>query len=497
MNVVDIYYNLVFVIPETILAVMGCLILLFGVFFDKKSNYLYILSQVTLFCTLFGLYFVYSNYLLIGDVRAYSLGHAVVIDPISLFLKSLIVLFTIIIFVYSEKYLRIVGLYDSQYFSLCLFSTLGMFVLVSCGNFLSLYLGMELLALPIYGLVGMSRSYKYCTEAALKYFVMGSVSSAILLFGISFIYGGSGELGLKSISVLIYSGALDNDVLTHVGVVLLCVGIAFKFGAIPFHMWVPDVYKGAPIPVVLFISTTPKLAAFGLLFRILYTTFHGLLHEWAGLFVVMGILSVSFGNLVAIAQSNIKRMLAYSTIAHVGFVFLAIAHACQDRFVFSLFYILIYSFSSLSIFGFVLLLGNSRAECENLSDFSGLFKVNPLVSLFILITLLSLAGIPPLVGFYAKFLVLKGLVDLTFYYVMFAALLFSVIGSFYYLRVIKLMFFDSSLNFNFGIHSSMSRLGTYILYLNSLFLLFFGLYPYPVLSICKALLVSSSRIFIF
>jgi NADH-quinone oxidoreductase subunit N len=301
---------------------------------------------------------------------------------------------------------------------------------------------LELLSLSMYSLVAMQRDNPLATEAAMKYFVLGALASGMLLYGMSMIYGVTGSLDFTKISEAVDLGTIDHSVLAY-GLVFLIVGVAFKFGAVPFHMWVPDIYQGAPTAITLFIGSAPKLAAFAMLMRLLVDGLEGLYLDWQGILILLSILSMFTGNILAIAQTNIKRMLAYSTISHVGYLLLGVLTASHSGYAASLFYTISYTLMSLGAFGMVLLLSRAGYEAENLDDFKGLNTRKPWYAFIMLILMLSMAGVPPMLGFWAKWSVLGQVVQAGMVWLAVLAVLAAVIGAFYYLRIVKLMYFDA------------------------------------------------------
>jgi NADH-quinone oxidoreductase subunit N len=313
---------------------------------------------------------------------------------------------------------------------------------VSASHFVSLYLGLELLSLSLYAMVAFQRDSKQATEAAMKYFVLGALASGMLLYGMSMLYGVTGSLEIGAVRDRIASGGPDNLIVTF-GLVFVIVGLAFKLGAVPFHMWIPDVYHGAPTAVTLFLGVAPKLAAFAMFMRLLIAGLPDLADAWRDMLVVMALLSMGVGNVIAIAQTNIKRMLAYSTISHMGFFLLGILSASPNGYGSAMFYILVYAVMSAGGFGMIILLSRAGFEAENLDDFKGLNQRQPWYAFLMLIIMFSMAGVPPTAGFFAKFMVIQSVVNVDMAWLAVAAVLFSVIGAFYYLRVVKLMYFDA------------------------------------------------------
>jgi NADH-quinone oxidoreductase subunit N len=420
-------------LPEVALLVMTCFVLLVDLFLpEHQKHWVYVLSQAALIIA------VLCVALLWGDQEITMQGHFIN-DGLAIILKSFAFLAGSMAFAYIYPYLKRHGISLGEFYTLALFSILGLCVLVSAGTMLTLYLGLELLSLPLYGMVAMMRSCETASEAAMKYFVMGALASGMLLFGISLVYGATGSLTLDGLPIYFLQAGHPN-LLVMLGLVFMVIGVAFKFGAAPFHLWVPDLYSGTLVPVVLFIGSVPKLAAFGMMVRILWDQFGAVPQAWADYLLFMGVLSLIIGNIAAIAQTNIKRMLAYSAIGHVGFIFLA---AYINDFAAGLFYVLSYVLMSLAAFGLLTTLSISGKEIETISDLRGLDKQHRWLALLMMLTFLSLAGIPPTVGFYAKLVVLGGLISHEAYWIAGLALVTSVIAAYYYLRVIWVMYFEA------------------------------------------------------
>jgi NADH-quinone oxidoreductase subunit N len=333
-------------------------------------------------------------------------------------------------------------MFKGEFFSLALFATLGMMVMISASHFMTLYLGLELLSLSLYAMVALQRESTVATEAAMKFFVLGALASGFLLYGMSMVYGATGTLHTAQLSEIIQSGMIDHAVLV-VGLVFIVAGISFKLSAAPFHMWAPDVYQGAPTAVTLFVGSAPKLAAFGFVMRLLVDGLGEMVADWQGMLVILSVASMAIGNVVAIVQSNIKRMLAYSTISHMGFVLLGFIAAGEDGYSSSLFYIAAYVLMTLGAFGIIMILAREGFESENISDFKGLNQRNPWLALIMMFLMLSMAGIPPMIGFYAKLSVLQAVLSAGYIWLTVVAVMLSLIGAFYYLRIIKFMYFDA------------------------------------------------------
>jgi NADH-quinone oxidoreductase subunit N len=356
-----------------------------------------------------------------------------------------------------------------------------MMVMISANHFLVLYVGLELLSLSLYALVAMHRDNKQATEAAMKYFVLGALASGLLLYGMSILYGLTGSLELNKIASSVYIG-VQNPMLLSFGIVFLVAGLGFKLGVAPFHMWVPDIYQGAPSAVTLFIGSAPKLAAFAFTMRILVDGLQPAVAEWQGMLAVMAVLSMAIGNLAAIMQSNIKRMLAYSTISHMGFMLLGILSGTFAGYSVSMFYAIVYVLMSLGTFGLVVYLSQNGLEAENLDDFKGLNQRHPWLAALMAMLMFSMAGIPPFVGFYAKLSVLQALVGAGWLWLALVAVLFSLIGAYYYLRVVKLLYFDAP-------HPDSQPLVVHadsraLLSLNGLAVLLLGIAPQALITLC-------------
>jgi NADH-quinone oxidoreductase subunit N len=468
--------NMTPAIPEVFLLGMACTILIVDLFLSDRSRIItYLLAQLALLGTMF----LTLNSMSTETVLTFS--NTFIRDPMSDVLKVAIYIATFITFMYAKDYLRDRGIFKGEFYVLGLFAALGMMILVSAHNFLTVYLGLELLSLSLYAMVAMQRDSILASEAAMKYFVLGAIASGMLLYGISIIYGLTGTLDLGEVAVKIT--ALDQGVLLAFGLVFMIVGIAFKLGAVPFHMWVPDVYHGAPTAVTLFIGSAPKIAAFAMLMRLLVDGLIGLHAQWEGILIILAVLSMGIGNLLAIAQGNIKRMLAYSTISHVGFLILGALTGTQSGFASSMFYTLVYVLMSLGGFGMVMLLSRKGFEAENLDDYKGLNARSPWYAFMMLILMFSMAGVPPFLGFWAKLVVLQEVIAADMMWLAIVGVVFSVIGAFYYLRIIKLMYFDKPEDTAPLVSSLDTRL---MLSLNSLAVLGLGLFPGGLLAVCQA-----------
>jgi NADH-quinone oxidoreductase subunit N len=433
--------------PELFLATMACVILLVDLFAGQARRWL--TGSLTLLTLVGCAVITYANF---GDMAALTFANMFVDDTIADFLKLLVYIVVFVVLVYGRDYMIERNLDKGEYYLLVLFATLGMMVMISAYNFLTLYLGLELMSLSLYAMVAIDRDSPRATEAAMKYFVLGALASGLLLYGMSMIYGATGTLELGLVAQAIQDGVANRTILVF-GLVFLVAGIGFKLGVVPFHMWVPDVYHGAPTAVTLFISTAPKLAAFAMALRLLVSGLLGMADQWQTMLMLMAVLSIGIGNLAAIAQQNIKRMLAYSGISHMGFMLLALMSGMAgpdtnplvalNAYSSAMYYSVAYVIMSLGAFGMVLLLSRAGYEAENLEDFKGLNKRSPWFAVVMMVLMLSMAGIPFFVGFFAKFSVLLAAVAADHVAVVVIAVMFSLVGAYYYLRVVKLMYFDA------------------------------------------------------
>ncbi len=425
-------------LPEIFVAAMACVVLLADLFItEQRRGLTHTLALLTL---VFAAIITLRVMVPVGDsVLAFS--ETFVRDRFGDVLKLFAYLVLAGVFVYAKHFLRAAGLFKGEFYSLSLFALLGVMIMVSAANLLTVYLGLELLALSSYALVAIDRDSASGSEAAMKYFILGSLASGILLYGMSLVYGATGSLQLGEISQALAGGMSDNLMLSF-GLAFMVVGIAFKLGAVPFHMWLPDVYQGAPAAVTLLISSLPKLGYLALAIRLLADGMGNMHADWQAMLAVLAALSLILGNVVAIAQSNIKRMLAYSTISHVGFILLGILAASPAGYAAAMFYTIVYAMMSAGAFAVMILLSGNGIEAENLDDFKGLAKRSPWYALMMLMIMFSLAGIPVFVGFFAKWQVIAAAIQADFVGLAVLAVITAVIGAFYYLRVVKLMYFD-------------------------------------------------------
>ncbi len=462
-------------LPEIFVLAMVSLILVIDAAVDDSKRYLaYVLSLVTL---------AGAAFLTVRDfstLPVLTLGGLFIDDPLSDVLKLFLYLTVAIVLVYSRDYLRIRGLYKGEFFVLALFALLGMMVMVSASHFLTLYLGLELLSLSLYAMVALQRDSSVATEAAMKYFVLGALASGMLLYGMSMVYGVTGSLALGDIAIVLQDGT-DLRIPLVFGIVFVVAGLAFKLGAVPFHMWVPDVYHGAPTAMTLFVGSAPKIAAFAFVVRVLGQGLESQVSEWRDMLVILAVLSMAIGNIAAIAQSNLKRMFAYSTISHMGFMLLGVLAGSQNGYGAAMFYVLVYTLMTLGGFGMILLLSRAGFEADRLDDFKGLNRRSPWLAFVMLLLMFSMTGIPPTVGFYAKLAVLQAVVEIGYVWLAVAAVLFSLVGAFYYLRIVKLMYFDTPQDTAPIAPGIDARL---IMSANGIAVLALGILPQPLMAVC-------------
>ena len=431
---------------EIFLLAMACVILIVDLFVrDKNRSLTYFLTQASLVGSA-----IVTVMASTGQV-AYTFSNMFVGDLMGDVLKLMLDLVMVVVLLYSRSYvLERPNLARGEFYTLTLFATLGMMVMISANHFLTVYIGIELLSLSLYGMVALNRDSVQATEAAMKYFVLGALASGLLLYGISMIYGATGTLEITAVAERLFSNQADMIVLVF-GVVFLVAGIAFKLGVVPFHMWIPDVYHGAPTAVTLIIASAPKLAAFAIVMRMLVGGLLAASHDWQSMLLILSVLSMAVGNFAAIAQTNLKRMLAYSAISHMGFMLLGLvvgvvgsgdARIAVNAYSSSMFYIVTYVLTSAGTFGMILLLSRAGFESEEIRDFSGLNKRSPWFAAIMMMMMFSMAGIPFFVGFFAKFSVLQAVVIADQIWLAIVAVFFSLVGAYYYLRVVKVMYFD-------------------------------------------------------
>lgn len=485
-----------FVIPdfypaaaELFVAAMSFVILLVGTFRQNARHIVYTLTQLTL---VFAAVITWRT--MDGQVN-FTFSNMYVDDLMGDFLKLMLYLSVAVVLLYSRGYMNDRKMETTEYYLLAIYATLGMMVMISANHFLTIYLGLELLSLALYAMVALERDSARATEAAMKYFVLGALASGLLLYGISMIYGATGTLEISSVAQSIYHQAGNRTVLMF-GLVFVVAGLAFKLGVVPFHMWIPDVYQGAPAAITLFIASAPKLAAFAMAMRLLVNGLFELAEQWQSMLMFLAVLSIVLGNLAAIAQTNLKRMLGYSGISHMGFMLLGLMsgvvggdrHFALNAYSSSMFYVISYVMMSMASFGVILLLSRSGFEAETLDDFRGLNKRNSWFAGVMAMVMFSMAGIPFFIGFFAKFSVLQAVVAAGYIWLAILAVVMSLIGAFYYLRVVKLMFFDEPAD-TAPITATLDM--RVLLSLNGVAIAALGLMPQTLMSLCAYSLLGS------
>lgn len=467
------------VVPEIILLSMACLVLVVDLFLSQKKR------GITLFLSIFTLILTYVAVHFV-EVGSSTFNGTFVMDSLAVTLKLSVLAISVLIFVYSRDYLAARDMYRGEYFVLALVAILGMMVMISATSFLLIYLGLELLSLSLYAMVALDRDSAKASESAMKYFVLGALASGMLLYGISILYGITGSLDLAVVAAKTAELSGQHMIAFSFAMTFVVVGLAFKFGAVPFHMWVPDVYQGAPTSVTLLIGTVPKIAGFAMMIRLLAEGLPSLQIEWSQMLMFLAIISMGLGNIVAIAQTNFKRLLAYSTISHVGFIFLGILAGTSTGYSAAMFYVITYALTASVAFGVILLMSAKGFESDNLSDLKGLNDRSPWMAAVLSIALFSMAGLPPTVGFYAKLSVINSVIQIDLVWLAVVAVLFSVIGLFYYLRAVKVMYFDKIETSEEFISPTFSLDSRVLLSGNSLSLIFLGLFPSLLMSYCVA-----------
>ena len=481
------------VYPEIVLLVMACVIAMTDLFVKnprRTSTYVLTLLSLGVVALLNGLYAQ-------GGQTIYAFGNMVVSDSMGNWLKCFATIAVMVTLVYGRPYAADRDmLRGGELFTLAMFSLLGISVMISGNNFLVIYLGLELLTLSSYALVALRRDSATATEAAMKYFVLGAMASGFLLYGLSMMYGATGSLDVNAVFKAIASGQIKHQVLVF-GLVFVVAGLAFKLGVVPFHMWIPDVYQGAPTAVTLLVAGAPKLAAFAIIIRLLVEGFLPLAFDWQQMLAVLAIASLLLGNLAAIAQTNLKRMLAYSTISQMGFVLLGLMAgvvngntlSAANAYSSAMFYMVTYVLTTLASFGVILLLAREGFESEEIADFAGLNQRSPLYAGVMAVCMFSLAGIPPMVGFYAKLSVLQALISsgqgVHIALAVFAVMM-SLIGAFYYLRVVKVMYFDEPITATTVAAPLDVRA---VLSVNGALVLLLGVVPGGLMSLCANAIV--------
>jgi NADH-quinone oxidoreductase subunit N len=486
--------NLAPLYPEIFLVIAASAILLIDMFLsDAKRNLTYLLSLIALVIAGVLTWMDFSS-----GATAYTFRNMFVSDPMSNLLKLFCYLAVGLTFIYSRQYGTLRNMTSNgiggEFYVLALFALVGQMVMISANNFLSAYLGLELMSLSTYALVALRRDHTASTEAAMKYFILGALASGFLLYGVSMLYGATGSLDLSEVARVIASGTANHTVLVF-GIVFVVAGLAFKLGAAPFHMWVPDVYQGSPTSVTLLLGGAPKLAVFGMTMRLLVEGMWSLAIDWQQMLTVLAVLSMAVGNITAIAQTNLKRMLAYSTISQMGFMLLGMlsgvyaggdANAAASAYSSAMFYSITYVITTLGTFGLIMLLSRAGFEAEEIDDFKGLNQRSPWFAAVMLILMLSLAGVPPMVGFYSKLAVLQAVLASGRLWLSIVAVMFSLVGAYYYLRVIKVMYFDEAVD-KTKIHATGDM--RMVLSLNGVAVLVLGLLPGPLMAACVTAII--------
>jgi NADH-quinone oxidoreductase subunit N len=471
------FYNagLMYARPEIFLGLAACFILMLDLLLsDKQRRITGVLATLCILLT--------AGLVAMEPVtgRVVALGGLFELDRMAQVLKAVMLLTVAVLFIYSTDYLESRKILKGEYYVLGMFATLGGMVLISAASLITLYLGLELMSLCLYAMVAFDRDSGIAAESAIKYFVLGSMASGTLLYGMSIIYGMTGSLELAEIANTVRNGMGGNIGLIF-GIAFLIVGVGFKFGAVPFHMWIPDVYEGSPTSVTVFIGTASKLTAFALAMRLLPEALGASLPDWSQMLVVLAVLSMAIGNIVAIAQANLKRMLAYSTISHVGYVLLGILSGTAQGYQASMFYMISYVIVSAGSFGMILLLARRGFEADKITDFKGLNARSPWLALMMAFIMFSLAGLPPFVGFWAKLGVIQAVLGVHMVWLAVIAVLFSVVGAYFYLRIVKLMYFDEPTDTSTIGGSMLMRV---ILSANALLVIVLGISPGGLLQIC-------------
>jgi NADH-quinone oxidoreductase subunit N len=475
------FNDILILLPELYLVVAACLLLLLDAFMKPEQRPM--LHWLSVAVLLVAIYLVIAGQ---PPQAVTAFNGMFVRDGVAEILKVFSLLTTALVFVYAKPYLIDRKLFIGEFYTLTIFAVIGIMLLVSAANLLMVYLGLELLTLSSYALVALNRDSSFSSEAAIKYFVLGALASGMLLYGMSMVYGATGTLSLAQLHTAAVHTSMPQ--LLIFGLIFMIVGIGFKFGAAPFHMWIPDVYQGSPTAVTIFIGSAPKLAAFGMAYRLLASGLGDLSQHWQLMLAVLAVLSLAIGNLVAIVQSNLKRLLAYSTISHMGYLLLGLVNAGPEGYAAALFYAISYALMSTAAFGVILALARAGFECEEIDDLKGLNQRSPWAAFLMMLVMFSLAGVPPLFGFFAKLLVLQAAIHAGMMWLALVGAVFAIIGLYYYLRVVKVMYFDKPVDgTEIRLQSDVSvRL---VLSLNVLALLVLGIGWGPLFGWCQRVFV--------
>ncbi len=487
-------FHFALALPEILLLILAIVVLLVDAFSKSEGRHVTFAFSIATLVIMTAVSAMQWS----ADVAGSTFHGLYVVDSLSHLLKVVSYIAVAVTLIYGREYTeqRDMLRHGGELYTLTLLALLGQMVMISAGSMLTVYLGVELMSFALYALIALRRDDVKATEAAMKYFVLGSLASGILLYGLSMIYGATGSLDLTQIAQIISSNQAERLPLVF-GVVFIVAGLAFKLGAVPFHMWVPDVYTGAPTSVTLILGAAPKLAAFAIMLRLLIEGLHGIAIDWQPMLLILAVLSLAVGNITAIVQTNFKRMLAYSTISHMGFVFLGLlsgvvenqSQATGQAYGAALFYMIIYVLTTLATFGLILLLSRKGFECEEIADLKGLNQRNPVLAGVLMLSMFSLAGIPPLAGFYAKLSVLQALVGAGHVAIAVAAVMFSLVGAFYYLRVVKMAYFDEPEGEAPPAPNGVVPNG--LMSLNGLFIIGLGILPGGLMALCVRAIESS------
>jgi len=472
--------HLAIMVPEIFVAVMAMAVLLWSLFLPKEKSYISAWMSIATCAAAIPLLLSQA-----GSIGLTTFYGFFILDPFAVYTKLLLLLATMVAMVLSLGYMRKEH-NVAEYYAMMLFALLGMLFMVSATNFVMMYLGVELMALSVYVLVAYQRDMLRSSEAALKYFILGSLSSGMMLYGMSFLYGITGHFDFQAVGIALQGVGDDGRFAMQLGMLFVIAGLAFKLSIAPFHMWTPDVYEGAPTPITAFMSVAPKVAGFALFIRFLIEAMPPLQHEYINVLIVLAVLTMAVGNIAAIAQRNIKRMLGYSTIGHVGFVLLGLIAANADGYAGILTYMTIYLFMTMGAFAIIILMRRDSVEGELIEEYAGMSKVRPGYAFALAIMMFSLAGLPFLGGFWAKYAVFIAVVEAGHVTLALIALLFSAVGAFYYLRVVKHIYFDDAKSdFAFANHNAIQIVVT----VTTIMVIALGLFPGPLMEICHQALI--------
>ena len=466
--------NLLF-IPEIILSIGVMIIILFDLFFQKQKGLSFTLVQ---FLLLIATYYSLNN-------KFSSSYSAYTIDEFTNIFKFILLVGSLVIFHYTYKHLKFLKILKIEYFTISLLGLIGTMIMISANSLLMLYLGIELLSLSLYAVIGFNKKSSLSSEAAIKYYVLGAMSSGILLFGISLIYGFTGSIAYDDIASQLINVDMNSvDYIAIIfGIIFITASLCFKFGAAPFHMWVPDIYQGSLISTTILLSTLPKIAVFIVFLKLYFIPFILLREVWSDILIFVGMLSIVIGSLFALTQENIKRLLAYSAISNIGFIILSLGLISIDGIQASLYYTVVYSLTALASFGIITHITSNSNGIEKITDLSGLSKTHPYFAFLILITMLSSAGIPPLIGFHAKLMVIKALISSSYIILSIIVVIMTVVSAYYYLKVIKTIYFDNRED----LISTYSN-NSIILSINVLSLIALGIFPYLLFNLTSYLM---------